>query len=157
MKKYIIFTILIITTIWAIYFIKQNSKLPYNSNIHPVDSGEMHMQDHAMLEINKQKPIPSVDIEMTKDVKDGYNLHIKTENFTFTPENVNTQNIDNQGHAHIFINDKKLTRVYGNWYYISSDKLKEGQNKIEVTLNANNHSELTIDGKHISATKIVSK
>ena len=42
---------------------------------------------HKMVEANA--PYPTLDVELIKDTKDGYNLIIQTTNFKFAPENVN--------------------------------------------------------------------
>ncbi|MFZ2593631.1 MAG: hypothetical protein WAX38_02540 [Minisyncoccia bacterium] len=112
---------------------------------------------HAQLQVNTAKPIPSVAIEVLKDTKDGYNLHVFTKNFTFTPENVNAKPVDNEGHAHLFINDKKIGRLYSDWVHIPGALLTEGKNTISVTLNANDHSELISGDEHIEAITNVSK
>lgn len=109
------------------------------------------MKPHAMTEIDKSLPIPTVGIEFEKDKMDGYNLHFVTENYTFTPEKVNTEPIPGEGHAHVYVNGVKVARVYGEWFHLSSSDLRDGPNEVEVTLNANDHSEWVIDGLHISS------
>lgn len=112
---------------------------------------------HPMMEIEKGKPIPTVSIEAFKDSKDGYNLHLKTENFTFTPETVGGKAIANTGHAHLYVNGTKVARVYGAWFNIGQALLVEGDNTVMVTLNADDHSEWARDGKHISAEMIIKR
>ena len=114
------------------------------------DMFEQH-HSHAMLEVSADVPAPEIEVEVIKDKMDGYNIHIKTKNYKFSPEGVNEAVVQNEGHAHIFVNGKKVSRLYGDWYHLSGDNLREGENMIEVTLNANNHSEWTKNGEHISA------
>jgi hypothetical protein len=64
---------------------------------------------------------------------------------------------DNQGHAHIYVNGVKVSRVYSKWYYLSSAFLKPGENNVSVTLNANDHSEWAINGTSISSSVRVRK
>jgi hypothetical protein len=115
----------------------------------------MHM--HTMLEVDTSIPIPTISVVAIKDAKDGYNLHITTENYTFTPENVNKESVQSQGHAHIHVNDIKVARLYGNWFNLPASYLQDGENIIKVTLNANDHSEWVIDNLHISSTITVLK
>ncbi len=112
---------------------------------------------HEMLEVDTSKPVPTVTLLATKDSKDGYNLQLVTENFTFTPENVGGAPVANEGHAHLFVNGNKVARLYGDWFSLSSSHLKEGENIIEVSLNANDHSEWTVEGQHIGAEVTISK
>jgi hypothetical protein len=70
-----------------------------------------HEHKHNMVEANA--PYPTLDVELIKDTKDGYNLIIQTTNFKFAPENVNQANNGNEGHAlsllgFISILEKKL-------------------------------------------------
>ncbi len=133
----------------------------------PVTDSAMKMDDavghhttgmgHEMLEVDTSKPVPTVTLLATKDSKDGYNLQLVTENFTFTPENVGGAPVANEGHAHLFVNGNKVARLYGDWFSLSSSHLKEGENIIEVSLNANDHSEWTVEGQHIGAEVTVSK
>lgn len=110
---------------------------------------------HPLLEVDATYPIPSVAMEITPDLMGGYNIELQTENFQFTPENVNTPHVPNEGHAHLFVNGRKINRLYGNWYLLSANELEFGSNTIVVTLNANDHSELTYNGLHIQAEQIL--
>ena len=95
-------------------------------------------------------PYPSVDIRVIKDAKSGYNIQLITKNFKFTPEKVNKENVMNEGHAHIYINGVK-NRVYSEWYHVEDEKLTQPINQIRATLNANDHSEYTVNSRPIEA------
>ncbi len=97
--------------------------------------------------------VPAVDIEVLADPADGWNLHIKTTNFRFTPENVGGLPRDGEGHAHLYINGEKVTRVYGLWFHIIS--LPAGPCEVAVTLNGNDHRILAAGGRIISASEVV--
>lgn len=106
-------------------------------------AGDGHSHKHQMLEANS--PYPTLDVEIIKDAKDGYNLIIHTSNFHFAPENVNLANNGNEGHAHIYINNTKF-RQYSPYFHLSTNLLKNGENEITVTLNSNDHSHFMADG-----------
>ena len=110
---------------------------------------EHEKMNHAPVAVTSDK-IPSVKISITKDSMSGFNLWVKTENFAFAPENINTAVKQNQGHAHIYIDGEKLARLYGNHYHLSG--LMAGERQVMVTLNANNHGEFTVNGQGISDT-----
>ena len=80
----------------------------------------------------------------------GWNLHIETENFSFSPENASLAHIDGEGHAHVYINGVKLGRFYGPWVHL--DDLPEGEVTVEVTLNANDHRFLAVGDVALSQT-----
>lgn len=105
---------------------------------------------HSHEMINITTPA-SVSFTLKEDAKSGYNLHIITENFTFSPENASLEHIEGEGHAHLYINGEKIQRIYGNWVHI--DALDKGTHTIQITLNANDHSELSYNGEVIEANQ----
>ncbi len=107
---------------------------------------------HKTMEIPAGQPIPSVDLFVHKDSMKGYNLQAKVSNFKFAPEHINEAAKPGEGHAHLYVNGKKITRLYG-WYYL--ENLQPGKNEITVSLNANSHETLAHNGKMIQDTKIV--
>jgi hypothetical protein len=117
-------------------------------------SSNHHSDNHdKIMEIPLGQAVPTVDLVVHRDTMKGYNLEVKVTNFNFAPERVNTAAIPGEGHAHIYINNQKLTRLYGSWYYL--EDLQPGKNEITVSLNANNHMALAHNGKRISDTEVV--
>ncbi|MEM7726353.1 MAG: hypothetical protein AAF208_08260 [Cyanobacteria bacterium P01_A01_bin.45] len=114
-------------------------------------SGSGH--HHQKVEIPAGKPVPSVDLVVYKDAVKGWNLQLKTDNFVFAPENVNKDSKLTEGHAHLFVNGKKITRLYSSWYHL--DNLQPGENKVTVTLNTNKHEDLFYQGKKIQDTEAI--
>lgn len=112
---------------------------------------------HAMMEVDAKLPVPGVKMTLIPDSKDGYNLKLSVTNFTFTPEVAGGISVPNQGHAHLYINDVKVSRIYSEWFYVSSSLLKEGENTLMVTLNANDHSDWVYQGGHIGDVALVTK
>lgn len=92
---------------------------------------------HKTLEISAGQPVPSVSLIVHPDAIGGWNLEVKVSNFKFAPQKINQESKATEDHAHLYINGKTLTRLYGSWYYLSS--LEPGSNKITVTLNSNGH------------------
>lgn len=103
--------------------------------------------EHIPLEIPETYPQPTVRLEIINDPMGGYNLHLQTTNFRFAPENAGKEQIFGEGHAHLYVNDEKIARVYGNWYYLPP--MKQGRYDIEVTLHGNGHELLTYGGEPI--------
>ena len=108
---------------------------------------------HEKMEVPQGAKIPKVNLVVHKDAKKGWNIEAKVSNFKFAPEKVNTTAELGEGHAHLFINDKKITRLYSSWYYL--ENLEPGKNTVKVTLNANNHADWTSGGKVIQDTVVV--
>ena len=90
-----------------------------------------------------------VALKVTADQISGANVQILTEGFTFAPGNVNGAHVEGEGHAHIYVDDVKISRVYTPWYHLGS--LTPGEHEIRVTLNANSHQEYAIGGTKVEA------
>lgn len=129
-----------------------------NSSTNTLLADESHggtSHSHKKMEIPSGKPVPNVDLVVHPDAMKGWNIELKLTNFEFAPESVNQDSNPNEGHAHLYVNDEKITRVYGNWYYLGS--LEPGSNKITVTLNTNKHEDLVKNGEMIMDTEIISQ
>jgi hypothetical protein len=128
-----------------------------DSSMHSSSTMPSQHMAHAEIEVDNTKPIPAVSMKAMPDSKDGYNLYITTENFTITPDKAGAANEPNTGHMHLYVNGEKIARVYGNWYHLSKADLKDGDNTVEISLNANDHSDWLVNGNHINATVTVTK
>lgn len=105
-----------------------------------MDHGDM---DHdTPLSLAAGPSVPTLAVMVHEDPAAGWNLHIMTENFTFSPQNASLAHVAGEGHAHIYINDVKLGRIYGPWVHL--DALPDGEVTVEVTLNANDHRPLAV-------------
>ena len=91
----------------------------------------------------------SVAMQVELDAKGGYNVRIVPTGFVFTPENVNGDHVEGEGHAHLYVDGEKIARVYGEWFHL--DALSAGEHSIDATLNANTHAEYAIEGKTVGA------
>ena len=87
---------------------------------------------------------PTLATQVFKDPDSGWNLKIEKTNFTFAPQNASTADVTGEGHAHLYVNGDKIARLYADWFHI--DHLPEGDVLIEVALNSNDHSQVSVDG-----------
>jgi hypothetical protein len=104
--------------------------------------------EHGTFEADSETA-PTVSLAMHEDSASGWNAEIKTTNFNFAPEHAGGNHVDNEGHAHIYVDGVKINRVYGNWYHLES--LATGEHDIEVRLSTNDHKEYVIEENHIAA------
>ena len=119
---------------------------------HESHSHDHSTHSHSTIEVTSENK-PQVEVVVHKDPKSGYNVEITTENFEFSPQRASTEHIEGEGHAHLFVNNEKISRIYSNWYYLSS--LEKGHNEIRVTLNSNNHNDYTVSGEIVEATTMI--
>ncbi|MGI9370173.1 MAG: hypothetical protein ACR2O2_15180 [Ruegeria sp.] len=96
---------------------------------------------------------PGLEIDLIKDPMAGWNLHVQPQNFRFAPENASTADKPGEGHAHVYVNGEKIARLYGNWLHLTD--LPSGPVEVEVSLNTNSHSALTVGDAPVSAKLII--
>ena len=77
----------------------------------------------------------------------GWVVIYNANNFTFNAENASSQHIQGEGHGHLYVNDVKIARLYGEPYYLRD--LNMGANTIRITLNTNNHLLYVFNGAAI--------
>jgi hypothetical protein len=117
-----------------------------HSGHHHVSGGHMM---HEKLDVSDFSEEPSVDLEVIQNPNSSYNAKITLDNIFFAPDKVGTTHVEGEGHAHIYVDGEKVSRVYGEWFYLGN--LNPGERTVMVTLSTNDHRELEKDGELISA------
>lgn len=99
--------------------------------------------DHGAMEpfvIPDGEPVPTVELTVKPDPVAGWNVQVQTENFRFAPEELDSPGDWNAGHAHLYLGDKKVARLYGPWFHLTG--VEPGDHQLRVTLNTNDHKDL---------------
>ncbi len=124
-----------------------------NDEEHGDDHGE-HGDHASTLDVAEGAPVPAVEIALDPTDTDGlYNLSVTLTNFTITPENIDGDPIDNEGHMHLLIDGEKIGRFTD---LETTVQVPAGEHLVEVELNANDHSAYAVDGTPIRAGLTVS-
>ncbi len=114
-------------------------------------SGDHHGGgSHAAVELDA--PV-SVSVAAEPDANGGVNVQITTQGWRWTSEKAGGETAKEGGHAHIYVGDEKMAHVYEPRYYLEG--LAPGVHRIRVTLNYDNHTDLTYNGKTIESTTTV--
>ncbi|MCP1199784.1 hypothetical protein [Notoacmeibacter sp. MSK16QG-6] len=109
-----------------------------------IDTSAAH--DHSrMLDVSGPKA-PMLEATLEPDPITGFNLHLTTKNFRFAPENAGKGDRPGEGHAHVYVNGEKIARLYAPWMHIAD---LPPNAKIAITLNSNDHANLSVDGEPI--------
>jgi len=109
------------------------------------DSGEHEHEEGKEYEFVSHDGLPEVKINSVSDNSDGtWALDFTTANFTFDEAAVDSDNVPGTGHAHLYINDEKIGRVFDESYTIEQD-LDSGDT-VTVSLFTNDHQAYTHDG-----------
>ena len=109
--------------------------------------GQGSGMSHGMVEVQGHM---SVDVTAEADPMNGVNVGIIPEGLAFTPENVNLENIPGEGHAHIYVDGEKVSRVYTPQFYLKD--IGPGTHTVRITLNANSHGDYASHGQVIEAS-----
>jgi len=112
-----------------------------------------HQHKHGTINVSANAAVPSVDLVVHQDAISGRNLEILTKNFRFAPEHASSKHVPGEGHAHLYIDGKKVARVYGHWFHIAEPA--SGTHSIRVTLNSNSHDDLVAGNKLIEDEEII--
>jgi hypothetical protein len=104
--------------------------------------------DHSKQMDMSGESAPFVDLSVIPLGDGSYNIRVQTLNFIFAPQNVNQDPIAGEGHAHLYVDGVKIARLYGEWFHLEA--LPENAEVISVSLYANNHQALSVDGIEVS-------
>ncbi|MEX0661620.1 MAG: hypothetical protein WEA58_09335 [Balneolaceae bacterium] len=118
------------------------------SAFHQYEERHNEYIEQAVIDVSDEENIPSIKLQITEDELNGWNLRIETEEFKFTPQVSGSEHKMGEGHAHLYINNRKTDRIYGEWYHIY--ELPPGSYTIRVVLNTNNHKEYRVNSEVIS-------
>lgn len=127
--------------------------LSQDAMAHAAAAGGEPGHAHALMNVEAATAPRITDLLLVEDAMSGVNLYLFTENFVFAPEQVNQSHSPGRGHAHIYVDGVKLGRLYGHAYHLAG--LAQGQHRIEVTLNANDHSEYAVNGEKIAVSRTI--
>jgi thiosulfate dehydrogenase (quinone) large subunit len=107
-------------------------------------------------DLKPSDPVPTVNFTIARDPVSmgGWDIHITPTNFIFTPQNVNSAPVADEGHVHLYV-DNTMYIVYGNWYHL--DDVSAGPHTITVALFANDHSIFSENGQYIEATTTITQ
>lgn len=105
-------------------------------------AGMDHGADHAPLALPDDAPPVSLTAEAIRAPGGTVTLHVTPEGFRFAPENADTPHRAGEGHAHAYLDGRKLGRVLGPWTDLGA--LPAGVLRVE--LNSNDHQPLTQNG-----------
>lgn len=97
--------------------------------------------------------LPNVWMDITNDPTGGYNIHLNTMNFSFTPQNVGHEDVMGEGYAQLFINGQKIERLYSSWFHIPA--MDPGTYTVVVTLESNNSNDFCIRGTPIQSKQVL--
>lgn len=128
---------------------------------HPAEGGMVEME-HPSEPLPNGALTPTISFEISSDSMDGYNLVLTTSNFNLVaPLEGVAEYIEQrdgllmQGHIHLYINGKKMMRVYGHAVHVPASWTKAGINSITLSVNNHRHGTFTFMEKEVQSTLII--
>ncbi|USD67063.1 hypothetical protein [Vibrio sp. SCSIO 43136] len=118
-----------------------------------VHSAEVHQ--HAAKEIGDM-PVPQIAVSVTRDAVDGVNVNLQLSNYALGPPESEIECASVlQGHAHLFINGKRVMRLYAQSLHIPSHLLEGKINQIAVSLNSHQHENWIVNDQTVVASVFI--
>lgn len=117
------------------------------------NAGSVDGMDHGAMAAIQAARGMSVALRVEPDALDGVNITVLPRGFTFAPEAVNGDHVPGEGHAHLYVDGVKLTRLYGPHYHLGG--LAAGEHEIRVALNANTHAAYAYGERAVEAVQTV--
>lgn len=102
--------------------------------------------------------VPQLGLELVADDSDGYNLRIIIRQFHLEPPFDRDKPRAEpflRGHAHLYLNGTKLTRIYGSDIHLPARLFRAGINSLQLSINDHGHAVWAIEKEPIQATLLV--
>ena len=119
----------------------------------------LHAHSDGVLIIHEveQDMAPKISLEVEKDPTGGFNVHVVTSNFRWSPEMASKRHVIGEGHAHVYLDGQKIMRIYNEWFHLNTYQFatRPGEQLFSVEFVGNDHAPYTIQGIPIGVEEIV--
>lgn len=124
------------------------------SSIAPVHA---HTNGSSSIHEIAQDVAPSATLDIKKDPTGGFNVQVVTTNFTWRPELASMKHVSSEGHAHVFLDGRKIMRIYNEWFHLNTYQFstRAGEQLLSIEFVGNDHAPYTIKGLPVGAEQIV--
>jgi len=104
-----------------------------------------------------QETAPKATLDIQKDPTGGFNVHVVTSNFVWRPEMASMQHVSGEGHAHVYLDGRKIMRIYNEWFHLNTYQFstRAGEQLLSIEFVGNDHAPYTIQGLPVGAEQIV--
>ena len=100
---------------------------------------------------------PRAILEIKKDPTGGFNVHVVTSNFVWRPEMASMQHVAGEGHAHVYLDGRKIMRIYNEWFHLNTYQfsIRPGEQLLSIEFVGNDHAPYTIQGLPVGVERLV--
>jgi hypothetical protein len=123
-------------------------------NIVPVNA---HTNGATSVHEIEQELAPKATLEIEKDPTGGFNVQVITTNFIWRPEMASMRHVPGEGHAHVFLDGRKIMRIYNQWFHLNTYQFstRAGEQLLSIEFVGNDHAPYTIQGLPVGTEQIV--
>ena len=123
-------------------------------NIVPVNA---HTNGATSVHEIEQELAPKATLEIEKDPTGGFNVQVVTTNFIWRPEMASMKHVPGEGHAHVFLDGRKIMRIYNQWFHLNTYQFstRAGEQLLSIEFVGNDHAPYTIQGLPVGTEQIV--
>ena len=118
-----------------------------------------HAQANSAASVHEivQEAAPQATLAIQKDPTGGFNVQVVTANFVWRPEMASMQHIPGEGHAHVYLDGRKIMRIYNEWFHLNTFQFstKPGEQLLSIEFVGNDHAPYTIQGLPLGAQQLV--
>ncbi len=124
------------------------------ATIHP---SYAHTNGATLVHEITQDGAPQASLEIQKDPTGGFNVQVRTTNFVWRPEMASMQHVPGEGHAHVYLDGRKIMRTYNEWFHLNTYQFstRSGEQLLSIEFVGNDHAPYTIQGLPVGVEQIV--
>jgi hypothetical protein len=104
---------------------------------------------------NAPAPSLTVTAEPKSADRSTWLLTLTPQNFRFIPMTKNIPSSVNEGHAHLYLNGKKLGRIHTTTYELKN--VPPGTHRVRAVLSTNGHEEILSKGQPVAGTVTITR
>lgn len=105
----------------------------------------------------REQDSPKAVLDIHKDPTGGFNVRVKSTKFVWRPEMASTQHVPGEGHAHVYLDGRKIMRIYNEWFHLNTFQFatRSGEQLLSIEFVGNDHAPYTVQGLPIGTEQIV--
>jgi len=121
------------------------------SPLHAYSDGAITIHEVA------QEVAPKASLEVKKDPTGGFNVHVSSSNFVWRPESASREHFVGEGHAHVYLDGRKIMRIYNEWFHLNTYQFatRAGEQIVSIEFVGNDHAPYTIQGIPVGLEQII--
>ena len=121
------------------------------SPLHAYSDGAITIHEVA------QEVAPKASLKVKKDPTGGFNVHVLSSNFVWRPESASREHVVGEGHAHVYLDGRKIMRIYNEWFHLNTYQFatRAGEQIVSIEFVGNDHAPYTIQGIPVGLEQII--